>query len=154
MTELPSLQELLPHDVPMVLIDELVDVGGKHVHCRVTPTADNLFFDCVARAVPGYIGIEFMAQSVAAWAGYHARMRGETPSVGFLLGCRRYKAEVCSFRENELLDIHAELVMENNGMSIFSCQIEHEGKAIAASQISTYAPTNNLFDNKLNKDDV
>lgn len=148
MIDAPQLHQLLPHDMPMALVDELVDVGEAHVHCRVTPGQDCLFFDPESRTVPGYVGIEFMAQSVAGWSGYHAWKQGEAPPVGFLLGCRRYWADSSEFKENEELDIFSERVMESNGMAVFSCRIEHQGLVLARSQLNIYVPSPDKLEQK------
>lgn len=47
-------------------------LGGENVHCQVTIRSDHLFFDNQHQSVAGYVGIELMAQTIAAWAGYHA----------------------------------------------------------------------------------
>lgn len=88
MNPLPSVQDILPHKAPMVLIDSLVSVGDDSVHCRATIEHENLFFDPAINAVPGWVGLEIMAQSVAAWAGFHAQKANLPPQVGFLLGSR------------------------------------------------------------------
>ncbi|WP_299019754.1 hotdog family protein [uncultured Photobacterium sp.] len=151
MTNIPHLHQLLPHDMPMALVDELIDVGETYIHCQVTPSESNLFFDSESRTIPGYVGIEFMAQSVAGWSGYHAWKKGEVSPIGFLLGCRRYQADASAFKENEVLDIYAEQVMENNGMAVFSCRIEHQGKVLASSQLNAFVPTKEKLDQMLNR---
>lgn len=151
MTNIPHLHQLLPHDMPMALVDELIEVGETHIHCRVTPNENCLFFDAEARVIPGYVGVEFMAQSVAGWSGYHAWTRGESSPIGFLLGSRQYQVECSAFKENEVLDIHAEQVMENNSMAVFSCRIEHQGQVLAISQLNVYVPSPEKLDLMLNR---
>ncbi|MGF1724298.1 hotdog family protein [Photobacterium nomapromontoriensis] len=141
----PALLELLPHDAPMAMVDELIDVGGEHIHCRTVITDRHVFFDNVLRSVPGYVGIEIMAQSVAGWAGYHAWCEGRKPAIGFLLGTRRYHSEVAVFAEHSVLDIYGERLMENKGMAAFRCRIEHNGEVIAHCQLNTYVPSPELL---------
>jgi len=148
----PHLHQLLPHELPMVLVDELIDVGDKHVHCRVMPSEQCLFFDTDTRSIPSYVGVEMMAQSVAGWSGYHAWKRGESSPVGFLLGCRRYQTECSVFKEHKVLDIYAEQVMENNGMAVFSCRIEHQGTVLANSQLNLFIPSQEKLEQTLKKD--
>jgi len=148
----PHLHQLLPHEQPMALVDELVDVGDKHIHCRVIPGERNLFFDTESRTIPGYVGVELMAQSVAGWSGYHAWVRGKSSPVGFLLGCRCYKTECSAFKEHQVLDIYAEQVLENNGMAVFSCRIEHQGTVLANSQLNLFIPSQEKLEQTLKKD--
>ncbi|GAB3517266.1 hotdog family protein [Photobacterium alginatilyticum] len=154
MAEYPHLHQLLPHESSMVLVDELVDVGDNHVHCRVIVGEQNLFFDTESRAIPGYVGVELMAQTVAGWSGYHAANRGEASPVGFLLGCRRYQAECSAFEENQALDIYAEQVMENNGMAVFACRIEHQGNLLASSQLNLFIPSKKKLEQTIKKDPI
>ncbi|WP_305844721.1 hotdog family protein [Photobacterium leiognathi] len=141
MTNCPPLHQLLPHEAPMILVDELIDVGEKHIHCRVVICPDCLFFDPKTQSVPGYVGIEFMAQTVAGWSGYHAWKKGDDSPIGFLLGCRRYHSELSVFKEHEILDIHAEQIMENNGMAVFDCKIMVNDNIVASSQLNAFVPS-------------
>ncbi|MGF1700461.1 hotdog family protein [Photobacterium makurazakiensis] len=151
MTNTPPLYALLPHDMPMVLVDDLVGVGDEHIHCRVTISEQCLFFKPETRAIPGYVGIEFMAQSVAGWSGYHAWRAGKEASIGFLLGCRLYQTTVSQFPEHSVLDIYAERLMENDGMAIFSCRIECEEQEIATCQLNVFVPSVEKLDSMLGK---
>lgn len=141
MNPLPSVQDILPHKAPMVLIDSLVSVGDDSVHCRATIERENLFFDPAINAVPGWVGLEIMAQSVAAWAGFHAQKANLPPQVGFLLGSRRYQAQRASFLGGQTLDIKAEKVLENAGMAVFDCTIFIDDEEVARAQLNTYVPS-------------
>lgn len=140
-TQFPPISELLPHDAPMLLLDELVAVSDTSAHCRLTPTAEHFFFDKGAGGVPGFVGIELMAQAVAAWDGYHARLQGKEPAVGFLLGCRQYLADCPLFEGNQVLDIYAEQVTVSQTLVVFRCRIEHSGQVLASSQLNVFVPT-------------
>lgn len=141
MTKIPHIHQLLPHEPPMALVDEQVDVGDTYAHCRVTISERCPYFCRKTRSVPGYVGIEFMAQTVAGWSGYHSWIQGGSSPIGFLLGSRRYQAIRSDFEENEVLDIYTEQIMENKGMAVFSCRIEHQGTVIASSQLNVFVPS-------------
>lgn len=141
MINTPPLAQLLPHDAPMILVDKLISVGTENIHCQVTIRSDHLFFDSQSQAIPGYVGIELMAQTIAAWAGYHAWLQGKPSPIGFLLGCRRYHSEWSQFNEGAVLDIYAERLMQDNNMAVFSCQIVSQQQTIATSQLNTYLPS-------------
>ncbi|WP_325891699.1 hotdog family protein [Grimontia sp. NTOU-MAR1] len=141
MSSQPKLHELLPHKAPMILLDTLIDVGDLHVHCQATSSESSLFFDKSINGIPGWVGIELMAQSVAAWSGYQASKENKAPPIGFLLGSRRYKCDAPSFPRGTLLDVRANRVMESNGMAVFACTIEQGGKEIASAQLNAYVPS-------------
>lgn len=140
MNNLPEITAVIAHDAPMILIDDLVEVGREHVHCRVTIHESGIFFNQQLRTVPGYVGIEFMAQALAAWAGFHARERGERPPIGFLLGGRRYQSECSSFDEGMQLDIYAKQIMKSEQMAAFSCTIQCHGIVQAKCELNVYEP--------------
>lgn len=140
MRELPELSYLLPHTKPMLMVDELVAVGPEQVHCRTCVSGLNPFFDAQRQHLPGYVGIELLAQTVAGWAGYQAWQAGRQPDIGFLLGSRRYHSEVSAFDVGTVLDLYGERILDNQGMAVFSCRIEIEGQSVATSQLNVYVP--------------
>ena len=78
-----AIEQVVPHRGRMLFVDELLesDVDAVVVSAEVRP--DNLFAD--ERGVPAWVGIEYMAQAIAAWAGCRALARGEPARIGFLL---------------------------------------------------------------------
>ncbi|WP_028864493.1 hotdog family protein [Psychromonas aquimarina] len=141
MNNIPDAASLLPHEAPMILIDKLIDVTELTVHCQVKIDSDGLFFDKESNGVPAWVGIEFMAQTIAVWSGYHAWRQNKPSPVGFLLGSRSYTSECEIYKESQLLDIYAEQVMESEGMAAFLCRIECKGKELAAGQLNAFVPT-------------
>lgn len=81
----------VPHRLGMCLLDTLLAVGDEHLHARVVPQPDNLF--ATPDGIPGWVGLEWLAQAVAAWAGVQSVASGDTPKIGFLLGTRRYQCQ-------------------------------------------------------------
>ncbi len=147
------ISEFLPHKEPMILIDKLVAVDSLTVHCQVTVSSQSLFFDKQLNAIPAWVGMEFMAQTVAAWSGYQASLRGEKSPIGFLLGSRRYTSECSEFSEGKVLDIYAEQLMENEGMAAFACSIKCDGQELATSQLNAFVPPQDKLQQILGKKD-
>lgn len=141
MNKFPDVAALLPHEAPMILIDRVIDVAEITIHCQVDICPDGMFFDRHINGMPGWVGLEFMAQTVAAWSGYHANLKGEPSPIGFLLGSRRYNCECDLFINHQVLDIYAEQLMESDGMAAFMCRIECDGKTIASSQLNAFVPS-------------
>lgn len=147
----PFLHDLLPHKPPMRLIDTLIEVDEDKVHCQLTVRQNNLFFDHEKNSVPGWIGIEFMAQTVACWSGFQAWKENNPPCVGFLLGSRRYQSHLSDFPEGALLNIHATKLIESNGIAVFDCQIHYEEADIASAQLNAYIPSKEKLQEMLNR---
>ncbi|KJY81961.1 3-hydroxydecanoyl-ACP dehydratase [Vibrio galatheae] len=141
MTNYPDIGQLLPHNEPMILIDRALDIQQDTIHCQVDVGEKNPFFNSQSKTVPAYVGIEFMAQSVAAWSGYHARQQGQQPPIGFLLGSRRYTSHCDQFGLGQVLDVYAEKMMEENGMAVFSARIELGKQVVANCQLNVYVPS-------------
>ncbi|TKF22705.1 3-hydroxydecanoyl-ACP dehydratase [Vibrio genomosp. F6] len=138
---MPTMDQLLPHSAPMILVDRAISVESESIHCQVDIGDHCLFFNPETQTTPAYVGIEFMAQSVAAWSGYHARLKGEEPPIGFLLGSRRYQTHCDEFKQGQTLDIYAEQLMEDNGMAVFTAKLEYQGKLMAQCQLNVYVPS-------------
>ena len=86
MTTFPPIEALVPHKPPMLLLDRVLSYSTDYVSCEVEIRVDSPFVrDGV---VPAIVGLEYMAQCVAAFAGLSARHKGEAPRIGFLLGSR------------------------------------------------------------------
>ncbi|WP_413111569.1 3-hydroxydecanoyl-ACP dehydratase [Thaumasiovibrio sp. DFM-14] len=136
----PTIEQLVPHRAPMILIDDVVSADGESISCSVNISADSIMFDETLNGIPAHTGIEFMAQSIAALAGLNARAENQPPSIGFLLGARRYKHYGKHFENNKTYLIHAELLMRDDNMGVYNCQIECGGQLVAKGQVNTYAP--------------
>lgn len=133
------IETLLPQSKRMVLVDDVVEVGDEHIVVELTVRDDGLFSQA-DQTVPAWVGLEYMAQSVAAFSGYHRRCRGEAIGLGFLLGTRHYQCSVGSFPCGSRLLIRAEKVIEAaNEMSVFDCSLEGDGIQ-ASSKLNVLLP--------------
>ena len=63
---------LLPHSGRMVLLDEVLSYDDNSLHAVCTIRPDCILLPDGANALPGWLGLEIMAQGVGAWAGAHA----------------------------------------------------------------------------------
>ena len=97
-TELDLRPEvLLPHNHPMILIDSIVEFGDDFTIATVTPAPGKPFADKIGN-VPTWVGMEYMAQTIGAYAGIMAQQAGQPVKVGFLLGTRAYEINLDQFR--------------------------------------------------------
>ena len=134
-----TVENLVPHRGGMSWLDEVCHVDADTVHARSHIRADGLFVR--AGGAGAWVGVEFMAQAVAAWAGYRARSKGGVVNIGFLLGTRRYEAFRAQFRVGETLDIEARCeLMGDNGLGMFACRILIDGEVVAEANLSVFEP--------------
>lgn len=123
----------------MLLLQRLLDWGDEYVVCQVRVRGDGLF-DRDGR-VPAWLGIEYMAQTIAAYAGMQARRDQEPVKLGFLLGSRRFETNVQDFACGDLLRVTARcLVQDSSGMGAFQCEVEGDNAQQTAT-LSVYQPS-------------
>lgn len=134
-----DIESVVPHRGRMLMVDQLLASEPDSVVVSAEVRADNLFAD--AKGVPTWVGIEYMAQAIAAWAGCRALARKEPAKIGFLLGTRRYDSNCQHFPLGMTLRIEAtrELFGEN-GLGMFSCRILAGESVLASAHVSVYEP--------------
>lgn len=139
----PEIRTLVPHEGAMVLLDRLLAADEETACIEVSIHAGTLF--CDGQGVGAWVGVEYMAQAIAAHAGYAAHLRGEPVKVGFLLGARRYSCSQSAFALGSVLHIHVRReVQGDNGLSAFECRIEDAATAavVATATIAVFLPEN------------
>jgi predicted hotdog family 3-hydroxylacyl-ACP dehydratase len=138
---MPDIRLLVPHAGPMVLLDRVISVDQDSLCAEVAIRDDSLF--CGADGVGAWVGIEYMAQAIAAHAGHAAYLRGEPVKIGFLLGSRRYECARPVFAIGSVLHVHVvRLLMAENGLGSFECRIEDESGVAATATVSVFLPAN------------
>lgn len=134
-----DIATVAPHAGAMLLLDRVIDHDDEGIVAELRVPFDGLFH--VDGGVPAYVGIEYMAQAVACWAGCRARGRGEPPPIGFLLGSRRYDCTVPLFASGALLRVEARReILGENGLGVFACRILSEGEELATANVSVFEP--------------
>jgi len=138
---MPDIRSLLPHTGPMVLLDRVISVDEDSLLAEVCIRAGSLF--CGGNGVGAWVGIEYMAQAIGAWAGYNAKLRGEPVKLGFLLGTRRYECRRPIFLLGSALRVHVQRLFQNeNGLGSFECAIDNEEGRVATATVTVFQPIN------------
>ena len=121
-----DIDDLVPHSGSMCLLDRVVDYGEDWLHAEVGISPESLFAE--ERGVPAWVGIEYMAQAIAAYGGLLERAKGNEPKIGFLLGSRNYACDADYFTIGLTLSIKVtrELIAEN-GLNVFACELDAKG---------------------------
>ncbi|WP_095138033.1 hotdog family protein [Pseudomonas sp. Irchel s3a10] len=133
------LAELLPHAGDMILLDRILSFDEEQIHTRLMVKPDGLF-SLPDGSLPAWVGVELMAQSVAAFAGCHARRKGNPVELGFLLGTRKFECNVEAFPAGSELTIHGIRSLEDdNGMGVFECHI-HGPDIQASARLNVFRP--------------
>lgn len=135
-----DVETLLPHAGNMVLIDQLQSTTDEGAEAQVK--VKNPGFFSAAPDMPAWVGIEYMAQTIAAWAGYQAFCQGEEPRIGFLIGSRKYQSETSHFSAGSHLLVKVEKVFQDaNGLASFDCVIsDQSGSILVSANLNVFQP--------------
>jgi predicted hotdog family 3-hydroxylacyl-ACP dehydratase len=139
LTAMRDIEACIPHRGAMRLVHRILAHDDDSIVVEADVPFDGLF---VERAgMPAWIGIEYMAQAIAAWAGARACDRGEGPKLGFLLGTRRYTSACSHFASGAVLRVEARReIMGDNGLGVFDCRILCDGEELASAHVSVFEP--------------
>ena len=135
----PPIAELVPHAGRMLLLDRVLADAPDQLTTELQIRSDAMF--CDGYRVPGWIGIEYMAQSIAALDGWEARQRGEPVRVGLLLGARDYQSHVPEFPVGACLQISVRRAYSGaDGFAAMDCQIHLSQQLAAQATLVVYQP--------------
>ena len=139
--DLSDIRALVPHAGPMLLLDRIVSVDAESVCAEVRIRKDSLF--CVDGGVGAWVGLEYIAQAIAAYAGYRAALRGEAVKIGFLLGTRRYECVHPTFLLGSVIQVRAKRVLQtDDGLASFDCSIDDESGRLGGASVTVFQPAN------------
>lgn len=136
-----AIEHVVPHAHPMILIDELLEYDDSKALCQLTITESSNFYNSDTQSVPNYVAIEYMAQSIAAFANANEKDKGGEVSIGFLVSSRKLKVLVKEFSlASTLLVTVEQLYSEENGLSAFDCKIEQADQIVVEAKINIFQP--------------
>ncbi|WP_421550321.1 3-hydroxy-fatty acyl-ACP dehydratase [Kluyvera intermedia] len=144
--------DYLPHDAPMLLLEEVISVTDDTATCRVTVSPDGVlapFLDAQGN-LPGWFALELMAQTVGVWSGWHrVAHQQKSLSLGMVLGARELVCATGMLAGGLTLSITVTLLMQDARFGSFECIIEANGETVSSGRINTFQPTseelNTLF---------
>lgn len=129
----------LPHQPPMMWLDEVLSVDERGARCAVTCSPEGVlgpFYN-----LQGQLGctclIELMAQCVGVWSGYWQKERGEAlTEIGLMLGARNLVfTPDCQLRGQRLI-VEATLLMQDGQMGSFECRVSAAQPSGELSQLA------------------
>ena len=140
-SSIPAVDELVPHASPMLLIDEVCSADPQTLHARVTIHKNSMFFE-EGLGVPAYVGIEYIAQAVAAYSGWRGKQEDPTspPRIGYLLGTRKMTLACDWFQAGSCLDVFVKNIFEDEQMGVFEGEVRNRETVLVFAQINVYQP--------------
>ena len=139
-----KLEKWLPHRDPLILLDDLVKFGDNEAISKVCINEKTLFLE--NGKVPAWIGIEYMAQTIALYSGNISYNNSEPVTLGFLLGARKYKSWRESFMLGETLEVVVTPQLIDGAINNFKCSIFIESELVASAALTAYKPTQEMIE--------
>ena len=139
------IQEVIPHRGTMSLLTRIIAYSDDTISTTAEIRADNPFY-IEQKGVPVCIGFEYMAQTMAAFAGL-AALRDRVPvKLGVLVGCRRALCVRPFFNEGQKLRINATLDWESDGMGNFDARIfdDDTDEELMSGRVNVYQPEDTI----------
>ena len=138
----PDIEKLIPHRGAMLWLDAVTASGDDDITCRAAVRRDNLFLRPPGDWLRAAACVEYMAQSVAAYAGLRAHRLGRPAAVGlgFLVAASKVVLEVSRLELGDELEITASRVWGDAELGKFECTVARRGARIAEATLSVYRP--------------
>ncbi|HTE41875.1 MAG TPA: hypothetical protein VK629_13670 [Steroidobacteraceae bacterium] len=134
------IDQIVPHAGRMSLLDELLHYDSEKIIAVVHVSERSQFFEN-DRGVPAYVGIEYMAQAVAAFAGIEEVQADRKPKIGLLLGTRRYNSTVDYFTAGARVEVIARMrYRDPTNLVGFGCEILIDDVPVAAADLKAVLP--------------
>lgn len=134
-----SVDEVLPHAAPMLLLDDIRYVGEETAGGRAIVTQGRTF-TCDDKGLPWWVAVELMAQTIGLWVGVRQREAGEAIRLGFLLGTRKLTANFAWLPIGSEIEIDVSLnVLSADGLAVFDCELT-SGNNKASARLNVFQP--------------
>lgn len=144
MSGFPPIEELVPHAAPMVLVDRLLQWHEEGAVCALTIREGAPFVR--DGRVATLVALEYMAQTIAVFAGYRARGAGEPVLLGFLIGCRTMTCLQPWLPVGSALRVSVERVWGDDQLGNFECAVQLEdGTPVANATLNVARPPPGAF---------
>jgi predicted hotdog family 3-hydroxylacyl-ACP dehydratase len=126
----------------MVLLSEVIEYSEEVAVCRAVIRADGLFANADG-STGSWLGLELMAQCIAAHSGLVLRSEGQPPRIGFVISSQRLHFASNRYHAGQQLRIRSEHVWgKSTGMVSLSCSIHDENSdtLLAEGTLNCFLP--------------
>lgn len=132
--------DLITHSGDKILLGQVLEYDQEQLVAQAQVQPDSVYLRGAGE--PPWLGLEYMAQAVAAFAGVRRREAGGTPKVGMLIGTRKYRCQLKSLPVGLKMRIEVKALFEDEqGLSVFECRIIGD-ELIAEANLNVFQPPN------------
>lgn len=132
-----EITKFIPHRNHMVLIDKIVHNFEDDFTVTVKIHKGSLL--ACDYGVPSYCGIEYMAQTIAAYSSIYL-YKGLKARIGFIISLRNFESKVPYFKFGDTLKINITPVLVTNNSGLFDCTISENNKIVVSAKIMAFVP--------------
>ena len=129
-------EQLIPHRLPMRLVETLISYGNAAGLVEARPTADGILVDTDG-ALDEVALVELLAQGYAVIKGYDDLVNGKEISKGYLVGVRKLRITGRARAGNRLL-VRISTVGSFEGFAVAEGEIDCAGDIIASGTIKLW----------------
>lgn len=125
----------------MLLLEGLLGYDDDFAKTFVSHNKPSIFANANGD-IPCWVGVEYMAQTIAVFAGLELRRLGIPPKIGFLMGTRKYKPSVTHFQKGQMVEVLAnrQYISDEDRIALFQCTITANGEILAQADIKAIQP--------------
>ncbi len=120
--EFPPIEQLVPHAGPMCLLAHVIEHTPDRTVCEAGTSRSEILANPDG-SVPVWVGLEYIAQCIAAHGGLAGRAHREPVRPGLFLGSRRVRFAVSHFTAGQRLRVSARHHGGERGLVAFDCEI-------------------------------
>lgn len=138
-----NVKPLIPHQLPMLMIDSIVnyDDSAKTAILEYTIKASSPFVDSNGKLAPESF-LEIIAQAAAAQHGFNLQRNGKPEETGFLVGARGCLVTGKAFAGDKLT-VYVACGTEMESVSAVKGEIFNSGEKIFSAGITVWHGTKN-----------
>lgn len=137
---LPAIEDLIPHRGTMLLLDQVIEFESESTTAEYEPRADAWYAD-EGGNMPAWIGIELMAQTIAAHVALIKRSEDAPQKQGALVGARRYTSTIPAFTLGRPLRISVRMIYcDASGLAAYECSIADGNERVASATLKVFEP--------------
>lgn len=137
---IPPIADILPHRGTMLWQDAVLSHDDARAVCSYRVPENGWFVDTQG-AMPAWLGIEVMAQAIAAHVALKAIRRGLPPKRGALLGSRDFASQLPAFPAGSTLMTTVDMEFrDESGLGAYQCRICIGETEVASAKLKVYEP--------------
>jgi predicted hotdog family 3-hydroxylacyl-ACP dehydratase len=128
---------LIPHVGDAILLDEIRETGQADRLSASLTVRPGTAFSAADESLPGWIGLEILAQAISAFATLRDGRPEGPASIGLLLGVRDYRCVRDRFPVGMRLDVEIfESMSDGQALGVFDGTLTSGGVVIAEGIVS------------------